>query len=125
MKIPTEKKSGFFKVPINDHLKKNIKEYIEKYILKRYQKGKSKEYYFPVDATIPTPFTFVFGHTHRPVNNGNKDDAQINLAGDEYPILNTGGWLRNDGIKPNGENAGVLVINQNGAEWKSFVGELT
>jgi len=124
-KIPWEKKSGLFKAPIDEKLKGSIADYIEKYIVKRYRKGKAVDYHFPCDADIPTPFTFVFGHTHRPVRNKDEDEAKITVQGKMYPLVNTGGWLRTDGTKAaNGENAGVLVIDQTGVKWESLEGKL-
>jgi len=68
-KIPIEKKSGLFQVAINDDLKRSIIDYIDRYVINRYQKGKKEEYHLPIDKDIPIPFTFVFGHTHRPTMN--------------------------------------------------------
>jgi hypothetical protein len=39
--------------------------------------------------------------------------------------VNTGGWLRTDGTKAeNGENAGVLVVDKEGARWETLEGKL-
>lgn len=124
-KMPLEPKSGLFGVSIDEKLKADIAEYIEKYVLHRYRRGKAKEYRFPSDKDIPTPFTFVFGHTHRPVKKGRKQGTEIVIQGKSYPLANTGGWLRTDGTgAANGENAGVLVIDHDGARWESLEGEL-
>ena len=123
-KIPMEKKSGLFRVPIDEKLKGSIADYIEKYILQRYRKGKAKDYHFPSDADIPIPFTFVFGHTHRPVRGKDIEDAKVTVQGKTYPLANTGGWLRTDGTKAIGENAGVLVIYKAGVRWETLEGKL-
>lgn len=124
-KIPLESKSGLFKAPIDEKLKKSIADYIEKYIVERYRKGKAKDYHFPKDADIPTPFTFVFGHTHRPVRGEAVKEAKVTIKGKTYPLVNTGGWLRTDGTKvANGENAGVLVVDKDGIRWKTLEGKL-
>ncbi|GAG71545.1 unnamed protein product, partial [marine sediment metagenome] len=49
-KIPFEKKSGLFRVSIDEKLKQSITDYIEKYIIQRYRKGKAADYHFPCDA---------------------------------------------------------------------------
>lgn len=123
---PVNPKSGLFKVPsIDEKLKENIVDYIGKYILDRYKKGKAKEYHFPVDENIPTPFTFVFGHTHRPIRGEDIKKAEVIVKDKKYPLANTGGWMRTDGTgKANGENAGVLVIDQTGVRWETLEGKL-
>ncbi len=123
-KIPLEKKTGLYKAPLNDDLRRNTKEYINKYLLKRYQEGNKQKFHIPVDKAIPSPFTFVFGHTHLPTINLQDNEDFIEIEGERYPLVNTGGWLRNDGTKPNGENAGVLLINQQGVTWESLAGQL-
>ncbi|MBN2030106.1 metallophosphoesterase [bacterium] len=125
-KIPEEPTSGLFKVvSVDQKLKKSIAKYIEKYILDRYQKGKAKAYHFPADKNIPTPFTFVFGHTHRPIRGKEIEKAEVTVKNKKYPLANTGGWLRTDGTgKANGENAGVLVIDQKGVRWETLEGKL-
>jgi len=124
-KLPLEKKSGLFKAPIDEKLKRSIADYIEKYIVKRYRKGKAKDYHFPSDEDIPTPFTFIFGHTHRPLKGKNAQDAEVTVKGKTYPLVNTGGWLRTDGTKAaNGENAGVLVVDKDGVRWETLEGKL-
>jgi len=96
-KIPWEKESGLFGVSIDEKLKRNIAGYLDKYIVQRYRQGKAKEYHFHHDADIPTPLTFVYGHTHRPIREKERADAKIVLQGKTYPLGNTGGWLRTDG----------------------------
>ena len=124
-KIPLKRKSGLFKVPIDEKLKKSIADYIENYIVERYRKGKAEDYHFPSDSDIPTPFTFIFGHTHRPVRGEAVKDAEVHVQGKTYPLVNTGGWLRTDGTKAeNGENAGVLVVDKEGARWETLEGKL-
>ena len=119
--IPKEERSGLFKVAINEDLKAEIEKYIQKYIVMRYQEGRARELSLPSDKNIPSPLTFVFGHTHRPT----KDiDEKIAIQGETYYIANTGGWLRIDSEKSVGENAGVLVINQDGIRWESLEGRL-
>ncbi len=122
-RIPLERQSGLFGAPIDESLKARIKEYINKYIIERYRRGRASEYNFPSDEDIPLPFTFVFGHTHTP----SADDSRAFVTIDEatYPLANTGGWLRIDGTgAADGENAGLLLINQTGARWKSLKGRL-
>jgi UDP-2,3-diacylglucosamine pyrophosphatase LpxH len=122
---PLEPKSGLFGISINEKLKADIAEYIEKYVLHRYRQGKAEEYGFPSDKNIPTPFTFVFGHTHRPVKDLQKQGVEIVIQGKSYPLANTGGWLRTDGTgAANGENAGILVIDSAGVRWESLEGQL-
>jgi len=121
--LPIERKSGLSNAAIDEKLKARIVEYICKYVLKRYQKGKAAEYNFPSDKDIPLPLTFVFGHTHRPA--ADDDHAFVSIDDAVYPLANTGGWLRTDGTgAANGENAGILVINEMGAHWKSLKGGL-
>ncbi len=124
-KIPTEKECGLYKAPLDDELKLNVKNYIHNYILKRYQKDKAEELHLKVAKDIPVPFTFVFGHTHRPLMKAEElAEAEIIIDKLTYPILNTGGWIRSDDETSNGEDAGVLVLNEKGAEWKSLAGQL-
>lgn len=128
-KIPpphVDRKSSLRNVPsIDEKLKESIVGYIKTYILDRYRKGKAKEYHFPVDENIPTPFTFVFGHTHRPIRGEDIKKAEVIVMNEKYPLANTGGWLRTDGTgKANGENAGVLVIDQAGVRWETLEGKL-
>lgn len=122
-KIPTKKESGLYKVSINDDLKESITEYINNYLLQRYQKGNQQEFHTPVDNDIPTPFTFVFGHTHRPVRELYQDNMKLTIQEKEYPLANTGGWLRTDS-ETHGANAGFLVIDQEGMRWESLEGRL-
>jgi hypothetical protein len=121
--VPLEKKSGLFKASLDEKLRDSIKDYIEKYILHRYRQGKAAEYHFPSDADIPTPFTFVFGHTHRPFKS--EGGANVLVQGKTYPLANTGGWLQTDSTGgANGVNAGVLVIDQRGVRWETLEGNL-
>jgi UDP-2,3-diacylglucosamine pyrophosphatase LpxH len=121
--IPLEKRSGLFRAGIDESLRARIEDYIKKYITKRYRKGMAREYNFPSDQDIPLPFTFVFGHTHRPAAEDNQEPLKINQA--VFPLANTGGWLRTDGTgAANGENSGVLVIDQRGTRWESLKGKL-
>jgi UDP-2,3-diacylglucosamine pyrophosphatase LpxH len=121
--LPLERKSGLLSVSIDEKLKARIVEYITKYILQRYRKGKAVEYNFPSDQDIPLPFTFVFGHTHRPA--ADEDQAFVGIDEAIYPLANTGGWLRTDGTgAANGENAGILEIDEMGTHWKSLKGDL-
>ena len=83
-----------------------MKEYIRKYILCRYDGERNGE-------PIPTPFTFVFGHTHR-----HFDGRTVDIDGRHYGLANTGGWLRED--KEEGEKARIMVIDPEKHEWESF-----
>ncbi len=124
-KISWSENSGLYRSTLNDMLIKSIEDYISRYIIPRYQKDKAKDFDLPTDRDIPVPFTFVFGHTHNPIKNEDMATAKAMVDGKIYPLLNSGGWLRTD--RPavaNGENAGVLLINKNGASWKSFAGLL-
>jgi hypothetical protein len=121
--LPMERKSGLFRASIDENLQAKVKKYINKYIIERYRKGRATEYNFPSDQDIPLPFTFVFGHTHTPSADENQAFVKIDDA--TYPLVNTGGWLRIDGTSAaDGENAGLLVINQMGTHWKSLKGSL-
>lgn len=121
--IPFEKRSGLFKAPIDEDLRAKIGEYIKKYITERYKKGMATKYNFPSDRDIPIPFTFVFGHTHRPAAEENQPPIKVNDA--IFPLANTGGWIRIDGTgAANGENAGVLVVDGRGTRWESLKGKL-
>jgi len=119
--IPKEERSGLFKVAINKDLKAEIKKYVQKYIVMRYRDERARELYLPSDKNIPSPLTFVFGHTHRPTKD---KDEKVIIQGETYPVANTGGWLRIDSDKSVGENAGILVVNQNGVRWESLEGRL-
>jgi UDP-2,3-diacylglucosamine pyrophosphatase LpxH len=121
--IPLEKRSGLFRAAIDESLRAKIEDYIKKYITERYRKGMATKYNFPSDQDIPIPFTFVFGHTHRPAAEENQESIKIDDA--IFPLANTGGWLRIDGTgAANGENAGILVIDRKGARWESLKGNL-
>jgi hypothetical protein len=115
------KKGELFQRPLDEKMKKRIEHYIDKYVINRYQKGKAREYYLPVDKDIPSPFTFMFGHSHKPT----KIPETIQVLGQEYRICNSGGWLRSDSDQPNGINAGVQVIDRHGIRWEGLEGLLS
>ncbi len=124
-KISWSENSGLYKAAVDDKLIKSIEDYIGRYILARYQKGRSKDLGLPTDLEIPTPFTFIFGHTHIPIKNEDMEKSRAIVEGKIYPLLNTGGWLRTDGPGiEGGENAGILVLDGNGASWRSLSGQL-
>jgi len=122
-RIPLKRQCGLFQVPIDEKLTESITEYITKYIVQRYTDGKSNEFYFSCDEDIPTPFTFVFGHTHRPLKGKDLLEKKVKIQDEEYPLANTGGWLRTDG-NGYGDNAGVLVIDKSGVRWETLEGKL-
>jgi len=105
---------------VNDKLITSIQEYIEKYILNRYQGShESKECPQSSGKEIPTPFSFIFGHTHIPFSD------HLEIDGLNYPIHNTGGWIRSDGdASGNGKYAGIIFIDEKGAHWHSMEGKL-
>jgi hypothetical protein len=114
-----------YKAAVDDKLIASIEDYIARYILPRYQEGRSKDFDLPEDLEIPTPFTFVFGHTHIPIKNQDMEKSRAIVEGKVYPLLNTGGWLRTDGPGiEGGENAGILLIDEKGASWRSLSGQL-
>lgn len=118
-----ERRSGLFRSPIDERLKSRVDAYLRKYIIERYRKTRAAEYHFPADQDIPLPFTFIFGHTHTP--SAGESQAFITIDGETYPLANTGGWLRIDGTgAADGENAGLLVIDQAGPRWRSLKGRL-
>jgi hypothetical protein len=124
-KISWNENSGLYKAAVDEKLIRSIEDYIGRYIVSRYKKGRAKEFDFPVDSDIPKPFTFVFGHTHIPIKDEDMGKSRAVVNGKVYPLLNTGGWLRTDGPGiEGGENAGVLVIDETGASWKSLTGQL-
>jgi UDP-2,3-diacylglucosamine pyrophosphatase LpxH len=124
-KLLFKKESHLFKAAINIRLKYRIIKYIKKYVLNRYRKEKAKEHHLPVKKDIPVPFCFVFGHTHNPIVEASEmKQAILKIDKNNFPIYNSGGWLRTDGKKRNGENAGILVIDQNGIRWESLAGKL-
>jgi hypothetical protein len=124
-KIPLEKQSDLFGVAINDALKGQIRYYLKKYVLSRYRAGNAEKYHLPVDADIPTPFTFIFGHTHAPYCDVGPAQMVVKVLGKKYPIINTGGWLRIENQKEReGATAGVLQLNASGAQWHSLAGLL-
>ena len=122
-KMPLKCDSPLRNQPIDAELKHQIREYISRYVIERYRAGKANVYFFPGSGNIPQPFTFVFGHTHRPV--AGPDSPVITINHQKYPLVNTGGWLRlaERGAVP-GATAGVLIIDENGASWKSLAGKL-
>ena len=124
-KISWNEYSGLYKAAVDEKLIKSIEDYIGRYIVSRYQKGRAKDFDLPTDLEIPMPFTFVFGHTHIPIKDEDMKKSRAIVDGKVYPLLNTGGWLRTDGPGiEGGENAGVLVINETGASWRSLAGHL-
>ncbi|GEM_PF-730287 len=124
-KITFESKSGLFDVSIDEPLKESIAHYIAKYVLHRYKRGKAGEYYFPRDTDIPTPFTFVFGHTHRPIREEDRNYAKVFVQGNIYPLLNTGGWIRSVlAENDSGTTTGLLAIDTDGSRWESLEGKL-
>ncbi len=118
---PLTKYGDLYAEPLDSKMISRVVHYVEKYVLNRYQKGKGREYYLPVDADIPHPFTFVFGHTHRPT----RESVPVTIQGKHYRIANTGGWLRSDNSHANGNNAGVQLINEDGIQWISLEGKLS
>jgi hypothetical protein len=124
-KISWNENSGLYKAAVDDKLIKSVEDYIGRYIVPRYQKGKSKEFDLPMDFDFPMPFTFVFGHTHIPIKNENMEKSKAIVGDKIYPLLNTGGWLRTDGPGiEGGENAGVLLIDKTGPSWRSLSGQM-
>ncbi len=124
-KISWNENSGLYRAAIDEKLIRSIEDYIGRYIVPRYQKGRAKDFDLPADSDIPMPFTFVFGHTHIPIQDEDMERSRAVVNSKVYPLLNTGGWLRTDGPGiAGGENAGVLVINETGAFWKSLAGQL-
>jgi hypothetical protein len=124
-KISWRENSGLYKAPADEKLIRSIADYIERYVLLRYKGGSSEGFDLPTDLEIPNPFTFVFGHTHIPIRDEDMERSKVVIGSREYPLLNTGGWLRTDApAGKGGENAGVLVIDENGASWRSLGGQL-
>ena len=76
------KEGKLSKEPLTPKLEKSIREYITKYILDRYVRKPSDDGFEctppQVDKDIPTPFTFIFGHTHLPFSD------MITIRGNEY-----------------------------------------
>jgi uncharacterized protein (UPF0297 family) len=122
--VPKEKmgQSKMRGVPVNDELLSSVQNYISKYVIQRYTGGLAPDKYECKDSkqsTIPTPFTFIFGHTHVPFN------REIQINEQSFPIWNTGGWIRSDGDGSGaGKYAGVIIIDENGARWESLQGKL-
>jgi hypothetical protein len=124
-KISWNENSGLYKAAVDDKLIKSIEDYIGRYIVPRYQKGRSEDLDLPPHLDIPMPFTFVFGHTHIPIRNEEMEKSKAVVEGKIYPLLNTGGWLRTDGQGSiGGENAGILAIDRKGPSWRSLSGQL-
>jgi len=124
-KVSLNRHSELFGVPVNESLKKNIKSYIEKYLVSRYKSVMKRDYHFPGDPDIPLPFTFVFGHTHRPIEGEDIREASVKINDLVFPLVNSGGWLRSDAVgKDGGVNAGVVLLNQNGWTWHSLAGQI-
>jgi len=124
-KLTFEGKSKLYQSAIDDNLKYDIAHYINKYILPRYKANGASQPHFPWTKDIPTPFTFVFGHTHRPILEEDREYARIHLNGEVFPILNTGGWLRFAGDKElQGASSGVLAFDELGARWESLENQL-
>ncbi len=117
--------SGLYKAAVDEKLILSIEDYITRYIIPRYQKGRAQDFGLPAEQDIPIPFTFVFGHTHIPIKDEDMEKSRATVNGQVYPLLNTGGWLRTDapGFEGGG-SAGVLVITHTGASWRSLSGLL-
>ena len=123
--VTLSRHSELFGVALNKDLKKNIRAYVSKYLLSRYKKALRSDFHFPGGTDIPTPFTFLFGHTHRPVAGPETAEAWIDIDKQIFPIANSGGWLRSDTTgKIKGQNAGLILINQEGWKWHSLTGQL-
>jgi hypothetical protein len=119
-KVPLDRKSHLLGAALDSEMKKSIKTYINTYLLKRYQKDKAKDLHLLCEKNIPTPFTFVFAHTHRPFTEPGPVN-EIELNGLTFPLINTGGWVRKDECGTyKGENAGILVIDKLGHRWISM-----
>jgi UDP-2,3-diacylglucosamine pyrophosphatase LpxH len=124
-KVSLTRHSELFGVPVNENLKKNIKSYIEKYLVSRYKNVMKRDYHFPGDPDIPLPFTFVFGHTHRPVTGEDIKDTAVRINDLTFPLVNSGGWLRSDSTgRPRGTNAGILLLNKAGWTWHTLAGQI-
>ncbi|OQX87510.1 hypothetical protein B6D60_03725 [candidate division KSB1 bacterium 4484_87] len=123
--FPKDRNFALFQNPVDKKMLSEINTYLEKYIFQRYKPENYERLSLPSPDRIPVPFTFVFGHTHRP-NFAPEDMAasKIKLDNEEISVLNTGGWLRIDSEMQNGENAGILLINSNGQQWLSLSGKL-
>jgi hypothetical protein len=124
-KISWKENSGLYKAAVDEKLIRSVEDYIGRYVAPRYHKGKLEDFGLPADLDISMPFTFVFGHTHIPVKDEDMGKSRAIVDGEVYPLLNTGGWLRTDGPGiEGGENAGILVIDETGASWKSLSGQM-
>lgn len=97
---------------LDEHQRERIAYYIRRYVLQRYVAELGFE------KPMPSPFTFVYGHTHRP-HLGHR----LTIDGQIYPLANTGGWLRSDGT--DGSTAGILIIEGAGARWVSMEGRIS
>ena len=123
--FPSKGGCALFKQALNKKLLNEIKFYLEKYILQRYVPDNYEKLALPSPKKIPLPFTFLFGHTHRP-NFSLQFLSKSKITIDNYtiPVINTGGWLRIDSKMGRGENAGILLIDGNGEKWYSLAGKL-
>jgi UDP-2,3-diacylglucosamine pyrophosphatase LpxH len=97
---------------LDKHQRERIADYIQRYVLQRY----TIELGF--EKSMPSPFTFVYGHTHRP-----HLGHQLTINDEIYPLANTGGWLRSDG--DDGSTAGILIIDEAGPRWMSLKGRIS
>jgi len=124
-KISLSRHSELFGTALNADLKRNIKMYMHKYLLSRYKKIMRSDFHFPGENDIPLPFTFLFGHTHRPILNPDKEAAWVEIDERIYPLINSGGWLRSDVARNiHGQNAGIVQIDHTGWQWHSFSGKI-
>ncbi len=123
--FPNDGSCALFKQPIDRRLLSEIKIYLEKYILQRYKPENYERLSLPSPRKIPLPFTFVFGHTHRPnFLPEYLHDSKVQIDSNEIQVLNTGGWLRVDSENQQGENAGILLIRGKERKWLSLSGKL-
>ncbi len=124
-KIPVDKKSDMFGEQLNKRLFDAITSYLKNFVIGRYRKGMAKDYFFKVDADIPKPFVFVYGHTHRPIFATEREKAKVEIDGEEYPLANTGGWTCSEVDETDHSmDAGILVIDAGGWRWESLAGQL-
>jgi len=102
--IGLKKRADLAGSPIDNKQKLRIQGYIEKFVLNRYHPIQNRK-------QIPTPFTFVYGHTHRYF-----EGETLSINGQTYDLVNTGGWLEGE----TKDNAGMLVIEKEEHSWISF-----